>query len=119
MNVHRFVFAFGAVICVLCVFSLAFGGKYDGSTWKGRITMTYREAGADSKRSSSNQKDHSSQWSISNTTKVTLQVCGNSLEQGYVSGAGVDYHHTGKQHNHATPDRQQGRYKKTGGAHNR
>jgi len=96
MNVHRFFLAFTAAICVLGVFSLGFGARYDGSTWKGRITMTYREAGGDSRRSSSNQKDYNSQWSFSNTTKVTLQVCGSSLEQGYVSDAGVDYHHAWK-----------------------
>ena len=60
----------------------AFGqSRYEGSVWKGTITFTYREAGRDASTSSLGQSDREEQWNLSNRFTMTLNVCGNSLEQ--------------------------------------
>jgi len=63
---------------------------------KAPFTMTYREAGGENRNYEVNQIDKENRWSFSNTFTVTLKVCGNSLEQGYVKNASVDYTHTWK-----------------------
>jgi hypothetical protein len=83
-----------AILSVLSVCSFAVSGTYEGPTWKGKIVITYQESGGDSSKSTVNQADHESLWSFSNVTKVVLNVCGDSLEQGYVKDATVDHTHS-------------------------
>ena len=96
MKITMCFLAIAFTTCGLLTPPSSHSGTYEGSVWKGTITMTYREAGGDKSSSTSNQIDHEKQWSFSNTSKVTLKVCGNSLEQGYVKKAQVDYSHSWK-----------------------
>lgn len=84
------------IACSLLAAPSSHSGTYESSVWKGTITVTYREAGGDKSSSTSNQIHHEKQWSFSNTSAVTINVCGNSLEQGYVQKANTDYLHTWK-----------------------
>lgn len=93
MRIPGYNHALLVVTCIFSFFSFALSAPYEGSVWKGTINMIYREDGGAHEKSSNNEAAYENIWSLTNHTRITLNVCGKALEKGYVNSANIAYSH--------------------------